>query len=365
MGCLKILTILVGAISILFGVIFPLAMSHFAGGWVRKYTSENAFFVSDIPDLTNKVAIVTGANTGIGLESAKELARKGATVIVCSRSKAKGEKAVETIKSAIALDNQDPKVIFLQLDLGSLKSVKTFVDEFLNLGLPLHILLNNAGIMKSPGSTFIGTEMFYGYETTADGLEVHIGVNHIGHFYLTSLLLDTLKASAPSRIVSVSSAAEQSSYDAGIRRDLWAQRGEDYEDGRAYGQSKLANILFARELADRVSGSGVTVYSCHPGIIKTELGRYMEEDMKKDASFFASKVNDVVMSLFETALFSTPDGALNQLYLATSPVLPKNGAYYTPIATLDTPIHPQGQNVTLQKLLWYESEQIIAKITNN
>jgi NAD(P)-dependent dehydrogenase (short-subunit alcohol dehydrogenase family) len=115
----------------------------------------------------------------------------------------------------------------------------------------------NAGVMKSPGADYVGKEMRYGFEKTADGFEMHIGTNHIGHFYLTQLLTDTLRASAPARVVVTSSAAEKGAFKQGMRFDLWRTDSmpSEYEDGLAYGQSKLANLLFAKELARRLQGT--------------------------------------------------------------------------------------------------------------
>lgn len=217
--------------------------------------------------------------------------------------------------------------------------------------------------MKSPGPEFIGRKFGYGFELTKDGLEAHIGVNHLAHFHLTQLLLPKLKASAPARVVSVSSAAESQAYAEGIRFDLWEARGEDYEDGNAYGQSKLANLLFARELAHRLEGTGVSAFSCHPGIIVTELGRYMAAQMGAEAAAageFAKAANSFGGMLMNSAMLSAADGALTQLYLATSPALPFNGGYYVPIATVAEPKHPQARNLTLQTLLWETSEAVIA-----
>jgi len=132
--------------------------------------------------------------------------------------------AVEEIKFSTEADQpvgRVPRITFMQLDLASLESIEKFVKNFLSIRQPLHMLVLNAGIMKSPGSLAVGQEMTYGYETTLDGFERHIGVNHIGHFYLTKLLMHTLEHSAPSRVISVSSSAEMSSYPAGIRFDLW------------------------------------------------------------------------------------------------------------------------------------------------
>ncbi|KAG8460793.1 hypothetical protein KFE25_010848 [Diacronema lutheri] len=351
-------------VAVLAVAALPLWLSYAAGGWIAKYTSPKPFFASDIPDLSGKVAIVTGANTGIGLETARELARNGAEVIVAARSASKGNAAVEAIRASLSgARAKPPKLRFLPLDLGSLASVGAFARDFHRLNLPLHMLVLNAGVMKSPGKDFVGRAFTYGFERTSDGLEAHIGTNHVGHFYLTQLLLQKLKASAPARVISVSSAAESQAYAAGIRFDLWGERGAEYEDGRAYGQSKLANVLFARELAHRLEGTRVTAYSCHPGIIKTELGRHMNEQMQAEAAAAGSVATAVTAFfswLFEAALLSAADGALTQLYLSTSPELPFNGGYYIPIANVAEPKHPQARNLTLQRLLWEQSEATVA-----
>jgi retinol dehydrogenase-12 len=338
----------------------PLYLSHVAGGWLSKYTSPTPFYANMIPRLDGKVAIVTGANTGIGFETAKELARNGAEVILAARSAGKGEAAAAALRAELG---PATKVRFLPLDLSSFRSVKKFAVAFERLNLPLHILVNNAGVMKSPGAGFVGRSFTYGFELTADGFESHIGVNHLAHFYLTTLLVPKLKASAPARVIAVSSAAEAQAYAEGIRFDLWETRGADYEDGNAYGQSKLSNILFARELAKRLEGSGVTAYSCHPGIIETELARYMEAEMAVEAVSASAPVkalNALGGTIMSLALMTAPDGALTQLYLATASELPVNGGYYAPLSKVAVPVHPQAGNATLQKLLWEQSERAIA-----
>jgi len=366
--------LVVGLIAVLcapLGLIFTL--SHGAGGWTRKYTSPKPFFAKDIPLLTGKVAIVTGGNSGIGLETARELARKGAHVILTARSVSKGEAAVKSIIDSVsndlaAAEMGAPRVETMALDLSSLASVKAFAEAFRAKQLPCHVLVLNAGVMKSPGEVFVGRKMHYGYEETADGLEVHIGVNHVAHYYLTELLMDVLRASAPARVVSVSSAAQQAAYDAGIRFDLWASgKTDEYEDGAAYGQSKLANILFARELASREGAAGITAFSCHPGIIKTELGRYMAAEMAAEAKAqgaVAEALTLAVFALYNQAQFTQADGALTQLHLATSEPVDAlvNGGYYVPIGTHVAPEsieHPQGKNSTLQQELWQRTAEVL------
>ncbi|CAO2586743.1 Retinol dehydrogenase 11 [Lemmus lemmus] len=210
--------------------------------------------------LPGKVAIVTGANTGIGKETAKDLAQRGARVYLACRDVQKGELVASEIQ-AITGNNQ---VLVRKLDLADTKSIRAFAKEFLSEEEHLHILINNAGVMMCP------------YSKTADGFEMHIGVNHLGHFLLTHLLLGKLKASAPSRVVNVSSLAHHLG-----RIHFHNLQGEKfYSAGLAYCHSKLANVLFTRELARRLKGhlptpgSGVTTYSVHPGTVNSELVRY-------------------------------------------------------------------------------------------
>lgn len=331
------------------------------GGWTTKYTSPG-FKTSGIPRLDGKVAIVTGANTGIGLETAKELARKGARVYALARSESKGEAAVQEINAAISHDSGSQKVVFMKLDLASLKSIKAFEEAWVASSSKVDILVLNAGIMKSPGESFVGQQFTYGYETTTEGFEMHIGVNHIGHFYLTTLMKPFMKKG--SRVISVSSSAEANAPPVGgIRFDRWKTQKmpDDYEDGEMYGQSKLANIMFARELAERWKDDGVEAYSCHPGVIATDLGRYMLVEVQRQIEtqgVVAAILNALMSKLFLNAQFSPADGALTQLHLAVAPGV-ENGGYYIPIGQLAAPMHPQGQNVTLQKQLWEKTEGAI------
>jgi NAD(P)-dependent dehydrogenase (short-subunit alcohol dehydrogenase family) len=352
-------------------VLAPCLLSDLVGGWTRKYTSPRPIFsTATISDLTGTVAIVTGANTGIGYHTALELARKGAQVIVAARSPTKGREAVTKILNEIEERSDNTRVRFLPLDLSSLKSVKRFAADFSKLGLPLNVLVLNAGVMKSPGAVFMGQNFTYGFDLTEEGFESHIGVNHIAHFYLTSLLRKKLVESAPSRVVSVSSSAEEFAYTEGMRFDLWKPKAgkmpADYEDGLAYGQSKLANLLFARELSSQLRDKRVTAYSCHPGVITTELGRYMTAEMDQQAKSkgkVAQVLDFVFFGFFNLALFGTADGALTQLQLATSPAEKLlNGAFYHPIGRVVNSSHPHGQNETLQKLLWEETERAIRSV---
>ncbi|NWX38724.1 RDH12 dehydrogenase, partial [Notiomystis cincta] len=183
--------------------------------------------------LEGKVVIVTGANTGIGKETARDLAQRGKVIIAC-RDIAKAEAAASEIRA----ETGNQQVIVKKLDLADTKSIREFAEKFLAEEKELHILINNAGVMLCP------------YSKTADGFEMHLGVNHLGHFLLTFLLLERLKHSAPARIVNVSSLAHHGGR---IRfHDLHGERS--YNRGLAYCHSKLANVLFTRELARRLRG---------------------------------------------------------------------------------------------------------------
>ena len=209
---------------------------------------------------------------------------------------------------------------------------------------------------------------------TKDGLEAHIGVNHIAHFYLTKLLSKNLKASAPSRILSVSSMAEQGAYEEGFRFHEWmpidGQMPEAYEDGKAYGQSKLANAMFANELSSTVfKDTGVTAYSLHPGVILTELGRDLEKEMQaqlNEKGFLMKSIVSTFGALFLLSNFNAADGALTQLHLATAPTEELvNGGFYHPIGKHVPLTHSQGLNQTLQKLVFEETERVIESLRGN
>uniref|UniRef100_A0A1X7UUG4 Uncharacterized protein n=1 Tax=Amphimedon queenslandica TaxID=400682 RepID=A0A1X7UUG4_AMPQE len=206
--------------------------------------------------LDGKTAIVTGGNTGIGKETAIDLAKRGARVIVACRDEKRGSDAVRDIKAA----SKSEEVMMKKLDLASLASVRQFSEEILQEESHIDLLINNAGVMLCP------------YRLTEDGFEMQFGTNHLGHFLLTNLLLDCIKESAPSRIVTVSSAAH---YRGSLNFDdmMWANGG--YSTVDSYHRSKLANVMFSRELAKRLEGTGVSTYSLHPGAINTDLTRHM------------------------------------------------------------------------------------------
>ena len=256
------------------------------------------FTAADVPDQTGKTVFITGANTGLGYEAAKELAGKGARVLIGCRSKAKAEQARKNIVAAY------PKadVAIVELDLGSLASIKK-AAAIVAKEPQLDILINNAGIMIPP------------YELTDDGFESQFGVNHLGPFALTGLLLDKLRENPNARIVSTSSIAHKRGkihFD-----DINAEHG--YKPIVRYSQSKLANLYFAYELQRRLEAAGDTVISvaAHPGIADTELSRYIPKPLMLMAPLFRP-------------LFNTPaQGAWPTLCAATSSEV-HGGDYYGP-----------------------------------
>jgi len=245
--------------------------------------------------LAGQVALVTGANTGIGRVTARELARRGAHVFIACRSAQRAQPVVDEIRAATG----SVTVELLSLDLGDLASVRACAQAFLARELPLHLLINNAGIAGAKGSS-------------TSGFELAFGVNHVGHFLLTQLLLDCLKHSAPARIVTVSS---QAHYRApGIDWDAVRQPTRSATGLPEYGVSKLANALFSAELGRRLAGSGVSTYALHPGVVASDVWRSVPWPFR---------------SLMKLAMISTEEGAATTLHCATSgDVAQETGLYY-------------------------------------
>ncbi|XP_077416210.1 retinol dehydrogenase 12 isoform X2 [Vanacampus margaritifer] len=275
--------------------------------------------------LDGKTVLITGANTGIGKETAMDLAIRGARVVMACRDVDKGEGAAASIRAAYP----EAQVEVRELDLADTCSVRSFAQQFLTDFTHLHILINNAGVMMCP------------YTKTNDGFEMHIGVNHLGHFLLTSLLMGLLKRSAPARIVVVSSLAHNFGW---IRfHDLHSQGS--YNSGLAYCQSKLANVLFARELARRLKGSSVTVNSVHPGTVNSDLTRHSTLMM----IFFT------VLSVF----LKTPrEGAQTTIYCAVAEELHSiSGKHFSDCAPAF--VAPQGRSEETARRLWDASCELL------
>ena len=247
-------------------------------------------------DMSGKICIVTGANSGIGKVTALELAKKGATVVMLCRNPQRGEAAMSEIKQKSGNDSVD----LIIADLASMDSIRQFAADFKAKYDKLHVLVNNAGVHVAERIV------------TVDGYEYTFAINHLGYFLLTHLLIDVLKASAPSRIVNVSSDAHGL---AKIHLDD-PHLENNFDRFTAYSQSKLANIMFTYELARRLEGSGVTVNCLHPGMVGTNLGRD-SADVRR------------VMQEAGDSLLTPEEGAVTMIYLATSPEVENvSGKYY-------------------------------------
>jgi NAD(P)-dependent dehydrogenase (short-subunit alcohol dehydrogenase family) len=290
---------------------------------------------ADIPDQAGRVAVVTGSNTGLGLETARALAAAGAEVVLAIRNVDRGEAA----RSQILETHPDATIHLEALDLASLDSVRSAAEAMLDRHDRLDLLINNAGVMYTE------------WQTTSDGFEFQMGVNHLGHFALTNLLLDRLSATDDSRVVNVSSVGHK------IRSKLdpaTMMSGAKYDRIAAYGRSKLANLLFTYELQHRLESAGATVsaLAAHPGISATELGRNAPRSVQ-----FMERFSGPFLQ-------SAAKGALPQLRAATDPEA-TGGEYYGPdgfmegrgspvVVTSSTRSHDRN----LQHALWVESERL-------
>ncbi|WP_368666313.1 oxidoreductase [Ammoniphilus sp. CFH 90114] len=279
--------------------------------------------------------IITGANSGIGYEAAKFLARHGAHIVLAVRSEEKGRYAVQSIEK----EHQGASVSTMKLDLSDLASVKRFSDAYQERFDQLGILINNAGVMAPP------------YQKTKDGFELQFGANHLGHFALTGQLLPLLKATPSARVVTLSSIAHR-----GASIDFNNLDGsKGYNKMKFYGQSKLANLLFAKELDNRLKKAEINVISlaCHPGIASTNLFKLGGERMQ---SFLKTLLQ---------AFFQSPEmGVLPTLYAATEPTL-KGGEYIGPDGRgnrkgnphIEVPAKEVYNEATMKKL-WDVSEEL-------
>jgi NAD(P)-dependent dehydrogenase (short-subunit alcohol dehydrogenase family) len=249
--------------------------------------------------LDGKTALVTGATNGIGRAAAESLARLGASVVLVARDRGRGERAQEEIRRASGRDD----VELLLADLSSQAQVRELAGAFLAPGRPLHILLNNAGVI------------LLRREETVDGIEATFAVNHLAYFLLTNLLLPRLRESAPARIVNVASGAHARAGGRLDMDDLQSRNG--YSAMRVYGKSKLANILFTRELARRLAGTGVTANAMHPGFVGSNFARNN------------GWLGNLVMTLGRPFARSPEKGAETAVWLCAAPeVEGRSGGYY-------------------------------------
>ncbi|TFG99542.1 MAG: SDR family NAD(P)-dependent oxidoreductase [Calditrichales bacterium] len=291
----------------------------------------NKWNAESISDQSGRVAIVTGSSSGIGYETARVLAMKNATVIIAVRNPQKGEKALQKIKD----QNQNANVMTMVLDLADLNSIRSFVAEFALKFERLDLLINNAGVMAPP------------YSKTVNGFELQFGTNHLGHFALTMQLMDLLRKTSGSRIVTVSSNMHKSgnlNFD-----DLnWEKR--KYKAWEAYGASKIANLYFTYELDHQLKSgkSGPLVTASHPGWTATELQRHTS-GVGFLNNFFAQ---DITM------------GALPTLYAAVGPDV-QGGDYYGPSGFMEMKGYPKktesdakSKDKDIARKLWQESEKL-------
>jgi NAD(P)-dependent dehydrogenase (short-subunit alcohol dehydrogenase family) len=290
---------------------------------------------ADIPDQTGRIAVVTGANTGLGYETAAALAERGAHVVLAVRNLDKGKAAADLI----ARRSPGADVTLQELDLTSLESVRGAATELKAKYDHVDLLINNAGVMWTPKST------------TADGFELQFGTNHLGHFALTGLLLDRLLPAEGSRIVTVSSIGHRILADIHFDDLQWEH---SYHRVGAYGQAKLANLLFTYELQRRLAGRGATIAAAaHPGGSNTELGRNLPAPLRP--------ATDV---LFRLVSQSAEMGALPTLRAATDPTV-LGGQYYGPAGFGEMRGYPKvvsssrkSHDVDLQRRLWSVSEEL-------
>lgn len=253
--------------------------------------------------MLGKTIIVTGANSGIGFETAREMARRGGRVVMACRDMKKCEVAKAKIREIVHNRNIECQ----ELDLASMASIRKFAADIQESEKHVDVLINNAGIMRCPK------------QLTQDGFEMQLGVNHFGHFLLTNLLLDKLKESAPSRVINVTSVSHKD----GVMKFDDLNSAKSYDRGVAYDQSKLANLLFNTELAKRLEGTGVTANAVYPGLSITDLERYTGYGQSK----FSRGVSSPIVSPFKK---TAQQGAQTSVYVAVEPSLEKvNGKYFS------------------------------------
>jgi NAD(P)-dependent dehydrogenase (short-subunit alcohol dehydrogenase family) len=317
-----------------------------------RHTSTNSGFgatsttdeVLEGIDLAGRRFLVTGSSGGLGLETSRALASRGATVVMAARDAAKNTAAAETIRAVIAGADLE----LLSVDLGSLASVRAATRELLNDGRPLHGLIANAGIMATP------------FALTVDGFESQFGVDHLGHFLLVRELLPLLVAGAPSRVVCVSSAGHRMG-DIDFDDVNFDQR--PYEPFLAYGAAKTANVLHAVAIDDLYADRGVRAFAVHPGVIQTELGRYMTPEV---LGTLMSRISERATEM----TWKTPaQGAATSVWAATSPKLVGRGGEYcedvevSPVVDDDAPdgigVARRAVDSERAKALWALSERLV------
>jgi NAD(P)-dependent dehydrogenase (short-subunit alcohol dehydrogenase family) len=279
-------------------------------------------------DLTGKTAVITGASAGLGVETTRSLAAAGAEVVMAVRDKVKGEAAVETVRAAVP----DARLEVGNLDLASLDSIRAFAAWLLDRHARIDLLVNNAGVMAPP------------LLRTAEGFELQMGTNHLGHFLLTNLVTKALVAGSPARVINLSSRGHMRS---DIRWDDPHWRTSEYDKWEGYGQSKTANILFSVELDRRLRDHGVRAFALHPGVIRTELSRHLTRD---DMPALSARVPGGRLE-FKTV----EQGAATSVWGATSPDLDGKGGLYLDDCNIGEPA-PYALDPESARRLWAWSE---------
>ena len=302
-------------------------------------------------DVSGKRILITGSSSGLGEESARALSSKGAAITMAARNPEKNEAAAARIREKVP----GAELELRTLDLCSLESVRSFAKGFLADHQRLDVLLDNAGVMCCPQGT------------TSDSFETQLGTNHIGHFLLTGLLTPALVASAPSRVVVLSSAAHTI---AGVDFEDPMFERREYEPWQAYGQSKTANALFALELDRRLAKQGVSAYSVHPGMIMTELSRHLNAELlekmqkRRKERATAADAEGPVMKFK-----SVEAGAATQVWAATTGNLADHGGAYLADCQLgltgpnhgERTIEPYAQDPDAAARLWTASEEWVGQ----
>jgi len=292
---------------------------------------------NDVPDQTGRLAVITGSNTGLGYDTARVLAGRGAKVVMAVRDTAKGDAAAARIRAL----SPGADVTVRKLDLGSLASVRDAAAEMAETYPRIDLLINNAGVMYPPK------------QTTADGFELQFGTNHLGHFALTGLLLKNLLDVEGSRVVVVASIAHNIRAKIDFDDLQWERRR--YDRVAAYGQSKLANLMFAYDLQRRLAAAKAKTIAvaAHPGVAATELVRHVPGASLPGVNWLSGKL-----------LNSSELGALPTLRAATDPAV-RGGQYYGPDGFRELRGYPvlvtstkQSQDVAIQERLWTVSEEL-------
>ena len=298
--------------------------------------------VLDGVDLTGVRAIVTGASGGLGEETARGLASRGAAVSIAARDMPKTEAAAAKIRASTGNDNVDT----FELELDKPASVEAFAASWLNTHDRLNLLINNAGVMACP------------LMRTAEGWEMQFATNHLGHFLLTNLLRPALEAGAPARIVNLSSAGHRRST---VNLDDPNYQNRPYDPFEAYGQSKTANIWFSMELDKRLRGMGVAAYAVHPGGIITDLGRHLSDEIRQTMTkqLEASGIQ----------LKTVPAGAATSVWAATAAELDGRGGLYLEDCQVAAPnkdggttgYAPHAYDEAGAARLWSLSEELLSR----